>query len=209
MSSRTSEPPLRRPEQLIVARVSELTGAIRASRRELGIAGVVVTWIAAGVWLDSHASIWPQRALGVVTWIVLLLILRGERRDVRAQGRDRDPGRDGPSSTSSSGSAGVYTFIRLAQHSVVRAAGARPPLPHGAGARALRVFVLPRRPVIGATIAVGGAPALRGLVLSRPRNDVFPAHRVHLCLAAVFLLVGPGTARLRVCSSSAAIPSSW
>ena len=68
-----------------MTRVSELATAVRASRRELSIAGVVVTWIAAGVWLDSHASIWPQRALGVVTWVVLLLILRGERRDVRAQ----------------------------------------------------------------------------------------------------------------------------
>ena len=59
--------------------------ALRGSRRELTIAAVIVAWIGAGAVLESHASIWPQRALGVVTWGVLLLILRGEKRDVRAQ----------------------------------------------------------------------------------------------------------------------------
>src|SRR6185436_8358631 len=81
MSTRTTEPPLMATRTAVVARASDLAAAVRASRRELTIAGVVVTWIAGGVWLDSYASIWPQRALG----IVLLLSLRGERRDVRAQ----------------------------------------------------------------------------------------------------------------------------
>ncbi|MDX6572628.1 MAG: hypothetical protein QOC86_1784, partial [Gaiellales bacterium] len=53
-------------------RRAELAAALRASRRELSIAAIVVTWIGAGVWLDSHASIWPQLALGLVTWVVLL-----------------------------------------------------------------------------------------------------------------------------------------
>ncbi len=169
-----------------MARASELAVAVRGSRRELWIAGVVVTWIAAGVWLDSHASIWPQRALGIVTWIVLLLILRGERRDVRAQVAIVIVVATAVEYTAS-GWLGVYTY-RLHNIPLVRAARARPPVPD----RALRSAARScspcwRRPVIGATIAIGGAWAIWGLAFA-PRNDAFGAI-VYLCLLR-FLLVG-------------------
>ena len=169
----------------VVARASELAAAVRASRRELSIAGVVVTWIAAGVWLDSYASIWPQRALGVVTWIVLLLILRGERRDVRAQVAIVIAVATAVEYTAS-GLLGVYTY-RL--HNIPWF------VPPGHGllyltALALgrsQLFALLRRPVIFGTIVVGGAWAIWGLAFA-PRNDAFGAI-VYLCLLR-FLLVG-------------------
>jgi hypothetical protein len=185
MSSRTSEPPLLAARTSVVAGASELATAIRASRRELSIAGVVVTWIAAGVWLDSYASIWAQRGLGVVTWIVLLLILRGERRDVRAQVAIVILVATAVEYTAS-GWLGVYTY-RL--HNIPWF------VPPGHGllyltALALgrsQLFALLRRPVIITTIAVGGAWAIWGLAFA-PRNDAFGAI-VYLCLLR-FLLVG-------------------
>ena len=185
MSSQTSEPPLTAGRTAVVARMSELATAVRGSRRELSIAGIVVTWIAAGVWLDSHASIWPQRALGIVTWIVLLLILRGERRDVRAQVAIVILVATATEYTAS-GLLGVYTY-RL--HNIPWF------VPPGHGllyltALALgrsQLFAVLRRPVIGATIAVGGAWAVWGLAFA-PRNDAFGAI-VYLCLLR-FLIVG-------------------
>jgi hypothetical protein len=185
MSSQTSEPPLTVGRTAVVARMSELATAVRGSRRELSIAGIVVTWIAAGVWLDSHASIWPQRALGIVTWIVLLLILRGERRDVRAQVAIVILVATATEYTAS-GLLGVYTY-RL--HNIPWF------VPPGHGllyltALALgrsQLFAVLRRPVIGAAIAVGGAWAIWGLAFA-PRNDAFGAI-VYLCLLR-FLLVG-------------------
>ena len=185
MSSQTSEPPVAAGRTSAVARMSELATAVRASRRELSIAGIVVTWIAAGVWLDSHASIWPQRALGIVTWIVLLLILRGERRDVRAQVAIVILVATATEYTAS-GLLGVYTY-RL--HNIPWF------VPPGHGllyltALALgrsQLFAVLRRPVIGATIAVGGAWAVWGLAFA-PRNDAFGAI-VYICLLR-FLIVG-------------------
>jgi len=186
MSTRTTEPPFMATRTAVVARASDLAAAVRASRRELTIAGVVVTWIAAGVWLDSYASIWPQRALGIVTWIVLLLILRGERRDVRAQVAIVILVATAVEYTAS-GWLGVYTY-RL--HNIPWF------VPPGHGllyltALALgrsQLFALLRRPVIFATIVVGGAWAIWGLAFA-PRNDAFGAI-VYLCLLR-FLLVGP------------------
>jgi hypothetical protein len=185
MSSRITEPPLAAARTPIVARLPELATALRASRRELRIAAVVVTWIAAGVWLDSHASIWPQRALGIVTWLVLLAILRGERRDVRAQVAIVILVATAVEYTAS-GWLGVYTY-RL--HNIPWF------VPPGHGllyltALALvrsQLFALLRLPVIGATIAIGGAWALWGLAFA-PREDAFGAI-VYLCLLR-FLIVG-------------------
>ena len=169
----------------VVARASEIAAAARASRRELMIAAIIVAWIGAGAVLESHATIWPQRALGVITWIVLLLILRGERRDVRAQVAIVILVATAMEYTAS-GLVGLYTY-RL--HNV--------PLfvPPGHGllyltALALgrsQLFAVLRRPVIGATLAVGGAWAIWGLAFS-PRSDVFGAI-FFVCLVG-FLLVG-------------------
>src|SRR5947208_6801688 len=53
--------------------------------RDLWVPGVVMIWIALGAGVDHGAGIWPQRAVGIATWSILLLLLRGERRRVRAQ----------------------------------------------------------------------------------------------------------------------------
>ena len=181
----TPEPPLAPARTPGVTRGAEIAAAFRASRRELTIAAVIVAWIGAGAVLESHATIWPQRALGVITWGVLLLILRGERRDVRAQVAIVILVATAMEYTAS-GLVGLYTY-RL--HNV--------PLfvPPGHGllyltALALgrsQLFAVLRRPVIVTTLAVGGAWAIWGLALS-PRSDVFGAI-FFVCLVG-FLLAG-------------------
>ena len=168
-----------------MATLPEIASAVRGSRRELTIAAVIVAWIGAGAVLESHASIWPQRALGVVTWAVLLLILRGEKRDVRAQVAIVILVATAMEYTAS-GLVGLYTY-RL--HNV--------PLfvPPGHGllymtALALgrsQLFTLLRRPVIITTIAIGGAWAAWGLALS-PRSDLLGA--IFFVALVGFLLVG-------------------
>jgi hypothetical protein len=46
---------------------------------------VVFTWAALVLWLDSIASLTGQRALGVGTWLLLLVLLRKESRATRVQ----------------------------------------------------------------------------------------------------------------------------
>ena len=46
---------------------------------------VVMTWIPVTLVLDSHATLAQQWALGVVTWALLLVLLRGETRLVQLQ----------------------------------------------------------------------------------------------------------------------------
>lgn len=59
--------------------------ALVRSRRDLTIVGVFAIWLTAVLTLDVNASIWPQRALGAVSWLVLFALLRGEGRTERAQ----------------------------------------------------------------------------------------------------------------------------
>jgi len=59
--------------------------AVRRPPRDLVIPVVVMLWIAVGATIDHDAGIWRQRAVGVATWSVLLLLLRGEPRRVRVQ----------------------------------------------------------------------------------------------------------------------------
>jgi hypothetical protein len=53
--------------------------------RDLWLPAVVMLWIALGAGVDHGADIWRQRAVGIATWSILLLLLRGEGRRVRAQ----------------------------------------------------------------------------------------------------------------------------
>jgi hypothetical protein len=180
-----AEPLLTARRTAKVARASEIAAAVRASRRELTIAAVIVAWIGAGAVLESHASIWPQRLLGVITWGVLLLILRGERRDVRAQVAIVILVATATEYTAS-GLLGLYAY-RLNNVPLF--------VPPGHGllyltALALgrsQLFAVLRRPVIVATLVVGGAWATWGLALS-PRNDQFGAI-FFLCLVG-FLIAG-------------------
>ena len=53
--------------------------------RDLWVPAAVMLWIAVGAGIDHDAGIWRQRAVGVATFAILLLLLRGEGRRVRAQ----------------------------------------------------------------------------------------------------------------------------
>ena len=126
-----------------------------------------------------------RRALGVITWGVLLLILRGERRDVRAQVAIVILVATAMEYTAS-GLVGLYTY-RLENVPLF--------VPPGHGllyltALALgrsQLFAVLRRPVIVTTIAIGGAWAIWGLALS-PRSDLLGAI-FFVCLVG-FLIAG-------------------
>ena len=64
---------------------SPVADALRRSRRELTIVAIVVVWIAFGAGLDSSAGIWRQRLVGVLTWTLLLVLLKRQPRAVRVQ----------------------------------------------------------------------------------------------------------------------------
>lgn len=46
---------------------------------------VVAVWAALTLLLDRGASLWEQRGLGLLTWVLLLALLRGESRATRVQ----------------------------------------------------------------------------------------------------------------------------
>ena len=54
--------------------------------RDLWVPTTVLVGIVVGALADHDAGIWRQRGVGVVIWILLLSLLRGESRRVRAQG---------------------------------------------------------------------------------------------------------------------------
>src|SRR6266513_1496664 len=74
---------LRRAERTIL--LYSVAEALRRSRRELAIIAIVLVWIAFGAGLDSQAGIWRQRMVGVLTWTLLIAILRRQPRGVRVQ----------------------------------------------------------------------------------------------------------------------------
>ena len=59
--------------------------AIVRSRRDLAIASIVTVWVALALTLDVGVGIWPQRAIGAITWVLLATMLRGESPAVRSQ----------------------------------------------------------------------------------------------------------------------------
>ena len=64
---------------------SSVADALRRSRRELTIVAIVVVWIAFGAGLDSSAGIWRQRLVGLLTWTLLIVLLKRQPRAVRVQ----------------------------------------------------------------------------------------------------------------------------
>jgi hypothetical protein len=73
-----------RASERIVPPVS-VREALSASRSQLGLVALVLIWIACGASLDWNAGIWRQRLVGVLTWAVLIAILRRQPRSVRLQ----------------------------------------------------------------------------------------------------------------------------
>ena len=74
---------LRRTERLPLQ--CSVTEALLRSRAELTLVATVLVWIAFGAGLDSAAGIWRQRVVGLLTWALLIAILRRQPRSVRVQ----------------------------------------------------------------------------------------------------------------------------
>ncbi len=109
---------------------AQIADAARGSRRELAVAAIVFAWIALGAGIDSGAGIWRQRLVGVLTWTLLVALLRGEQRSVRIQVVVVILVATCVEYTASP-FLGLYTY-RLHNVPIVRAARPRPRLPGGA-----------------------------------------------------------------------------
>lgn len=174
---------LRAPER-IVPTVS-IREAARRSRPHLWLVALVAAWIACGATLDWNAGIWRQRLVGVLTWAILIAVLRRQPRTVRLQ-----VGVVIVLATcveyAASPLLGLYTY-RL--HNV--------PLyvPPGHGLVYLAALSIGRSPLasrlrlplVGFALAVCGVWALWGALLA-PRRDLFGAI-IYLFLVR-FILVG-------------------
>ena len=151
---------------------AEIAAAARLSRREIAVAAIVLSWIALGAGTDSGAGIWRQRLVGLVTWALLVALLRGEQRSVRIQ------------------VVGViivatcveYTASPFLGYYTYRLHNVPSYVPPGHGLVYLaalsigrsQVAAVLRRPLIGFTLVVCGAWAAWGVLLS-PRRDTFGA----------------------------------
>jgi len=151
---------------------AQIAAAARSSRRELAVAGIVFAWIALGAGTDSGAGIWRQRLVGVLTWTLLVALLRGEKRSVRLQ------------------VVGViivatcveYTASPFLGYYTYRLHNVPSYVPPGHGLVYLAALSIGRsqiahllsRQLIGFTLIVCGAWAAWGVMLS-PRRDVFGA----------------------------------
>ena len=141
-------------------------------RRDLTPTLVVVVWVAVVLGLDSGASLLEQRGLGVVTWLLLLGMLRREDRSTRLQ------------------VAVVVVFASLVEYVfagwlgvyVYRLHNVPSFVPPGHGLVYLAALAVGRsslagrnaRVLTGATLAACGAWAVWGLLLS-PTLDVLGA----------------------------------
>ena len=133
---------------------------------------VTLTWVPLVLLLDRGAGIWFQRALGLGTWLLLLSLLRRETPLVRTQ----------VGVVVAFATAVEYTFSPLMGVYVYRLHNVPAFVPPGHGLVYLCAFaigraawvVAHRRPLMSATVLVGGAYAAWGLFWS-PRLDVLGA----------------------------------
>ena len=140
--------------------------------RNATLVGGVLVWVLVVLGLDTGTSIGQQRLLGVGTWLLLLLALRGEGRATRVQ-------------------VGVvvayatvieYVFADWLGVYVYRLENVPAFVPPGHGLIYLAAFALARsawahqrsRPLIAATLLLGGCWAVWGVTLS-DRPDVLGA----------------------------------
>ena len=140
--------------------------------RDGAIATGVALWVLVVLGLDTGATLGQQRLLGLGTWALLLLALRGEGRAVRAQ-------------------VGVvvayatvieYVFADWLGVYVYRLENVPAFVPPGHGLVYLAALAIGRsafahahsRALVGTTLAAGGAWALWGVTLSE-RQDVLGA----------------------------------
>ena len=136
----------------------------RGSRADLVVAATVMTWIPVVLLLDRGIGVWPQRLLGVGTWALLLLLLRRETPLVRAQ----------VGVVVMFATAVEYTFSPLLEVYVYRLDNVPAFVPPGHGLVYLAALALGRsvifdrfrRPLVTATVVIGGAYAVWGLGFS-------------------------------------------
>jgi hypothetical protein len=141
------------------------------SLRDLGVAAAVFGWITVVLVRDESGSIWEQRLSGVLTWALLIALLRRETPVVRAQ----------VAIVIAFASAIEYTFSPLLEVYVYRFENVPAYVPPGHGLVYLCALAIGRTcwvhrykwPLIAATVVVGGAWALHGLL--QPRQDVLGA----------------------------------
>jgi hypothetical protein len=144
----------------------------RLADRDSVIALVSLTWVPAVLLLDRGADIWSQRALGLATWALLLVLLRTETPLVRAQ----------VAVVVVFATAVEYTFSPLLEVYVYRLDNVPAFVPPGHGLVYLCALALGRTDafrrhrarLVAATVVAGGSYAGWGLLLS-DRRDVLGA----------------------------------
>jgi hypothetical protein len=146
--------------------------ALRDSRHDLALAGVVMAWIAVILWCDRSGPLAEQLLLGALTWVLLALALRRETPLVRTQ----------TLVVVVLATAVELTFSPLLEAYVYRLENVPAYVPPGHGLVYLAALALGRtplferfrRPLVGATVVVGGAWAVHGVLLSE-RPDALGA----------------------------------
>ena len=140
--------------------------------RDLGVAALVAVWVLVALGLDTGASLLQQRLLGAGTWLLLAALLRGQSRATRAQ----------VAVVVVFASVVEYVFAGWLGVYVYRLENVPAFVPPGHGLVYLAALCLGRsgwarrraRSLLGATLVLGGAWALWGVLLA-PRQDVLGA----------------------------------
>ena len=148
-----------------------------SSAADLALAGAVMAWISVVLLADATAGLPQQRALGVLTWIALVVALHRETLTVRVQ----------TAVVVVFATAVEYTFSPLLEVYVYRFDNVPWYVPPGHGLVYLAALAIGRTPLarrharvlVVATVVVGGAWALHGLLAER--TDVLGAFW-YLCL---------------------------
>jgi hypothetical protein len=144
---------------------------LRRLPRDLVVVLAGFGWVGLGLLLDHDASAWRQRAIGLVTWLVVAALLAGESRALRAQVLLVILAATGVEYAASVG-LGLYTY-RLDNVPLF--------VPPGHGLVYLSAIAMGRsgaftrwrRLIVPATLAVAGTWAIAGL--AGPRHDVLGA----------------------------------
>jgi hypothetical protein len=153
---------------------------------DVRLAGAVMAWIGAVLWLDRSGPMAEQVVLGVLTWGLLLGLLAREQPLVRAQ----------TGVVVALATAVEYTFSPLLEVYTYRLETVPAYVPPGHGLVYLAALALGRsalfgglrRPLVAATAVAGGGWALYGVTLAE-RTDVLGAFWF-ACLLG-FLAWGP------------------
>jgi len=149
------------------------TVALAPGRRaDLGVPALVAVWVLVVLGLDTGASLTQQRLLGLGTWVLLALVLRGESRATRVQ----------VAVVVAFASVVELVFAGWLGVYVYRLDNVPAFVPPGHGLVYLAALCLGRSDVarrhaqvfLATTLVLGGAWAAWGLLLS-PRQDVLGA----------------------------------